>query len=330
VVVVFGSINLDFVARVDRLPQSGETVLGRWFGTSPGGKGANQALAARLAGADVALYAVVGNDALAIDALANLRAHGVDLGGIARAKTHTGVALISVDAKGENAIAVVAGANAQADASIVPDARLDPGAVVVMQLETPLAAVTAVATRAHERGARVLLNAAPAARLPLALFEAIDVLVVNRGEAAAIADALDMPPSPAAFARALSRRFDVAAIVTLGPRGAVAIVDQRCYRVPAPAVDVVDAVGAGDAFVGALASALDRGAPWPRALAEAVAAGTLACTSSGAQTSLPSREAIGRLASDVEARMGCAVTGVTRSSGAARTRTGTRRRQPRH
>ncbi len=302
-VIVFGSVNLDLVAAAERLPRAGETILGTSFAMNPGGKGANQALAARRAGADVALYAAVGDDAFAHAALARLRAEGVDLGGVVTDSAPTGVALIGVDAKGENCITVVPGANAHAHAAIVPDTALGPNTTVVLQLETSLKAVAGVASRAHARRARVLLNAAPAARLPVALIRALDVLIVNQREAAAIAGVLDAPTGPTAFARALTRRFGIATIVTLGKRGALAAFEERRYQIPSPEIAVVDSVGAGDAFVGVLAAALDRGAPWPRALAEAVAAGSLACTARGAQSALPKRAAIDKLASTIESHI---------------------------
>jgi ribokinase len=276
VVVVFGSVNIDLVARVERLPRAGETVLATSFTTSPGGKGANQALAARRAGASVALYAAVGDDAFAATALANLRAEGVDLRGVATVNAPTGVAMIDVGAKGDNFITVAAGANADARAAMVPDSALGPDATVLLQLETPLRAVASVASRARARRARTILNAAPAARIPAALIAALDVLIVNQREAAVIANVLDLPSGPTAFARALSRKFAVATIVTVGRRGAIAAVGDSRYVVPAPQVDALDSVGAGDAFVGALAAALDRRNEWPRALASAVAAGSLA------------------------------------------------------
>ena len=302
-VVVFGSINVDLVARVDRLPRAGETVLGSSFASSPGGKGANQALAARRAGADVALHGAVGADAFAQTALAGLRREGVDLTGVMTVEASTGVALIDVDAKGENCITVVAGANAHARAAQLSDSKLGVTSTVVMQLETPLAEVATVAARARSLGARTILNAAPAARLPAALLSAIDALVVNQREATLIADVLEMPSGPTAFARAMTRKFQIAAIVTLGRRGAIAAAGDRRYQIPAPDVAVVDSVGAGDAFVGALAAALDRHASWPRALANAVAAGSLACTAHGAQEALPHIDAIESLAAGIELRI---------------------------
>ena len=186
-VVVFGSVNLDLVARVARIPAPGETIAGRTLATLPGGKGANQALAARAAGAAVAMYGAVGADTFAAAALANLRAAGVELDGVATFAGATGVALINVADDGENAITVIPGANALARADAVPDGRLSRGVTLLMQLEVPVAQVASLAARARARGARVVLNAAPAVPLPDALLSAIDVLVVNESEAAAYA-----------------------------------------------------------------------------------------------------------------------------------------------
>lgn len=305
-IVVFGSINLDLVARVSRMPQPGETLAGSAFAMFPGGKGANQALAARRAGAQVAMYGAVGRDAFAEPALASLAAAGVALDGVARVDAPTGVALIHVDARGENAITVVAGANGEAAAARVPAAAMPASTTLLMQLEVPLAEVGAVAAAAT--AARVVLNAAPAQPLPAALLDLLDVLVVNEHEAAAIGAALGLPASAEGFADALRERHGCAVVVTQGAAGALASTAEGVYRVPAPPTEVVDTTGAGDAFCGALAAALDRGSAWPRALAEAIAAGSLACRRAGAQPSLPAWDAIAALADDIETS-----GGVTRS-----------------
>ena len=302
-IVVFGSINLDLVARVSRLPHPGETLAGESFAAHPGGKGANQALAARRAGAHVALVGAVGNDDFAPPALCGLTEAAVDLTRVRRVNAATGVGMIHVDARGENSITIVAGANEHADASAVPDSLLVPGTTVLLQLEVPLRATLALATRAHASGARVILNAAPWRPLPLAVFSSLDVLVANEIEAAAIAVALHMPSEPHALAGALFRRFGCATVVTLGAQGALAVADGTLHRAPAPVVDVVDTTGAGDAFTGVLAAALDRGLPWGRALAAGIAAGSLACTAAGAQTALPAATAIDALAVTVESEL---------------------------
>jgi ribokinase len=299
-IVVFGSINLDLVARTERLPHPGETITGLSFAMLPGGKGANQAIAARRAGADVAMAGAVGTDVFAAAALAGLIAAGVDIAWVQRNPGPTGIALIHVEASGQNAITVVPGANAKALAANVPDAALGTGTTVALQLEVPVVAVRHFATRARRCGARVVLNAAPAQALPPALLAAVDVLIVNAIEAATIATALDLPHAPEAFAAAMHRGHGCAAVVTLGRRGVAGVVDGNLITATAPAVDVVDTTGAGDAFAGALVAALDRRAAWPRAIAEGVAAGSLACTVAGAQPGLPTAAAIRHLAGIVE------------------------------
>ena len=294
-IVVFGSINLDLTARVPHLPRAGETLLGSAFSTCAGGKGANQALAARRAGSMVALHGAVGRDAFADASLALLRHDGVDIDGVRVLDAPTGVALIHVDSEGQNTITVVPGANGLVEGAWVPASTLGPTSIVLMQLETPHAEVLALATRARAAGARVILNAAPARRLAPELLAQVDVLVVNESEAAVLGSSR----SPEVFATEFVARFGAAIVVTLGASGLLAASRDIQVRLPAPQVAVVDTVGAGDALVGALAAALDRGAPWPRALREGLAAGSLACTRRGAQTSLPWRDEIAALADTI-------------------------------
>lgn len=266
-VIVFGSINLDLIARGPAIPRPGETLLGTTFVTMPGGKGANQALAARRAGAQVAMAGAVGRDAFADAALANVAASGIDLRWLARVDASTGVALINVDAGGENAITVVPGANARAVASQVPDDALVPGNTLLMQLEVPMAEVESLARRARPRGVRVILNGAPAAPLATSLLADVDFLVVNEHERAACV------PSG----------HDVAVLLTSGAQGASLGWNGMRFNEAPPAVDVVDTTGAGDALCGAFAAALDRGLSPPEALRAGVHAGAHACTHEGAQ-----------------------------------------------
>ena len=302
-IVVFGSINLDLVARVGRLPRPGETLAGHAFSISPGGKGANQALAAHRAGADVALFGAVGRDAFAAPALALLREAGVRLDGVLQVDAPTGVALIQVEDSGENAITVVAGANAHAAADCVPDRLLDASTTLLLQLETPANEGLALARRVRARGGRVMLNPAPSAPLDPGWLDVIDVLVANEHEAATLARAFGLPEAAGGFAAALSSRHDIVAIVTLGAKGALAAARNVRHSVPALPVRCIDTVGAGDAFVGAVAAALDRGTAWPQALAQGAAAGALACTRDGAQPSLPDASAILAAAATLELRV---------------------------
>jgi ribokinase len=293
-VVVFGSINLDLVTRVARFPAPGETVGAASFATYPGGKGANQALAAARAGAQVRLYGTLGNDAFADAALALLAAGGVDLDGVKRAAAATGCATILVDAQGENCIAVASGANALADPEAVPDSMLGSGTILVLQQEVAAEANAALIARARRRGARIVLNAAPARPLSLELLRQVDVLVVNETEAAALAAQHGWPAAAHAFAAAAiaAAAPSFVVVVTQGKDGAVAASGTETIRVHAPDVDVIDTTGAGDAFAGALAAAIDARASLEDALRAAVVAGSLACTAAGAQSALPRREAI--------------------------------------
>lgn len=268
---VVGSVNLDMVATAPRLPRPGETVTDASFAIHPGGKGANQALAARRLGADVALIARVGTDANSGPALELLRRDGVDLDRSYRDREHpTGVALIVVDHDGENQITVAPGANRHLNPG---DLDLTGFDAVVAQLEVPLETVEAAA-RATE--SLFVLNAAPVRELPGGLLEACGVIVVNEGERTALDDALS--------------GTDAIVVTTLGPRGARA--HRRTEEIghaSAPAVNAIDTVGAGDAFTAALTVALCEGRKIGDALAWACGAGALAATRRGAQPSLPSR-----------------------------------------
>lgn len=283
VILVFGSINVDVVVPVPFLPTPGETVLGGDYALLPGGKGANQALAACRAGAAVMLAGAVGNDAFAALALEGLRRDGVDLALVRRVERPTGVAAIMVGARGENLIAVAPGANREAAAAGVPDSALGPGTVLVCQMEVPARETWALIRRARAAGARTVLNLAPAAPIDSALFAEIDILVANAGEAATLG------ADPAA----LARRLRQALVVTSGGAGSTAfLADGGRIDTPALAIDPIDTTGAGDTFVGVLATGLDERLPLAAALRRASAAAGLACLARGAQTAMPGRAAI--------------------------------------
>ncbi|MBM3488570.1 MAG: ribokinase [Alphaproteobacteria bacterium] len=291
-IVVFGSINVDLVIRVAAQPRPGETVLAPGYRLVPGGKGANQALAARRAGAEVKMYGAVGDDGFATVALGGLRAAGVDLTGIAVVAQPTACAAITVDAAGENQIAVASGANLAARADQVPDAVLGPGTTLVLQLEVALEETARLIARAKARGTRVVLSAAPARALPAALLAGVDLLLVNRIEAVMLAEAACLGGADATgAATALARAFGPTVVVTLGGEGARAVTAAGITRVPSLPITPVDTTGAGDAFAGVLAAALDRGHPLAEALRRASVAGALACLEEGAQT-LPDAAAI--------------------------------------
>ncbi|MBO6754886.1 MAG: ribokinase [Roseibium sp.] len=297
-ITVFGSINLDLVVSVPRLPGPGETVSGPDHQSFAGGKGANQALSARRAGADVAMVGAVGNDAFADLALANLRLSGVDLSGVRALDGATGLALIGVEDSGENQIIVASGANARVDAEWL-DGRLTPGAWLLVQGEVRVDQIETAMTAARRAGTKVFFNPAPVPGSSLkALLDLTDVLVVNEGEARDVAEALDLPADPEAFAAAFAAK-DRIAVVTLGGAGAVACSRERTIRCRPPAIDVVDTTGAGDAFCGALAAALDAGLNLDLGVRRAVAAGALACQVTGAQSSAPDAKAISDMAGNV-------------------------------
>ncbi|MEO8538075.1 MAG: PfkB family carbohydrate kinase, partial [Betaproteobacteria bacterium] len=215
---------------------------------------------------------------------------GVALDRVDAVESATGVALIHVDDRGENCITVIAGANGRARAAHVPDTMLTPATTLLMQLELPLAEVAMLARRARARGARVVLNAAPASASARDLLDDIDVVIVDDGEAARLAaDAGDAWVA----CRALAAGARIA-VVTLGRNGALHATRAVVQHQRATPVDVVDTVGAGDAFTGALVAALDRGDDLARAVREGVAAGSLACLAAGAQRALPARDAIVR------------------------------------
>ena len=260
-IAVVGSINLDLVARAERLPRPGETLTDATFERIPGGKGANQALAAARLGAHVRLVGAVGDDPFADEALALLRAGGVDLTGVRCVREPTGVALILVGGDGENEIVVAPGANRSAAAG-----QLDGVDAVLCQLEIPVATVTDAARRASF----LCLNAAPARALPEDLLAEVDLLVVNRYEREAVG------------------RFDGLTAVTLGAEGAVLLEGgEEVARAAPPPVQAVDGTAAGDAFTACLLVSLLEGREREEALRRACAAGALAAARPGAQPSLP-------------------------------------------
>jgi ribokinase len=293
-IVVLGSLNMDLVVTVPYLPRPGETVLGRQFGTYPGGKGANQAVAAARLGGHVAMVGRVGADHFGPALIENLESNGVDATGIARdPDTTTGAALIYVEDSGQNMIAVAPGANARLDSADAQRAvdRLRPGDVLVMQLEIPVTVVNQAVQSARQMEAFVLLNAAPAQRLEPGLLSQVDQLVVNEREAQALVDQGD-PSTAAAAVRAMGPRI---VIVTLGPSGSLFCDATGVHRVEPFPVTAIDSTGAGDAFVGALAVGMARGLETATAIRFANAAGAAASTSLGAQAALPRLDDLRRL-----------------------------------
>jgi ribokinase len=284
VVLVVGSANVDFVVRTPHIPRPGETVLGTDLLVAPGGKGANQAVAAaRAGGASTTFVCAMGPDGFAGVLTQSLVQADVALIAVPSDRP-TGAALITVSDDGENAIAVAPGANMALTADALPD--LGGTDWLLLQLETPIATVDACARAARAAGVRVMLNAAPALPLPHGLLASIDVLVVNEEELVVIAG------SRGSIAERLARLGVPTAIVSLGARGCCALADGALLVQPAFPVIPVDTTAAGDAFCGGLVAALSRGAALAQALREAAAAGALATTVPGAQTSIPTRSAV--------------------------------------
>lgn len=286
-ILVVGSANLDFVVRAPHVPAPGETVLGGEFATYPGGKGANQAVAAARAGAKTRMLVAFGDDAYAAPIEASLREAGVQLD-IVRDERPTGTAFIVVAESGENAITVASGANAGLRREHLPS--LASVSHLLLQLETPLDVVEACAKAAQAAGVRTILNAAPARPLTGGLLGAVDVLIVNEGELAMLAGD-----------GSLRQRLDALAVetvvVTLGARGCCARAGRLYLVQPAFPVEAVDTTAAGDTFCGAFAAALAEQGDLAAALRFAAAAAAIACTRAGAQTSIPAREEIDALLS---------------------------------
>ncbi|WP_069811307.1 ribokinase [Streptomyces sp. TP-A0874] len=293
--LVVGSANADLVVGVDRRPAAGETVLGTDLTVHPGGKGANQAVAAARLGARVALLARVGDDEHGRLLLDSQRAAGVDTVGVLVGTSPTGVALIVVDPQGDNSIVVSPGANARlTPADIRAASSLLAGArVVSTQLEIPLETVCEV-VRAAGPETRVVLNLSPAAPLPAEVLAACDPLVVNEHEARELLDghAAARSEEPAVWASALLSRGLRSVVVTLGPAGALAATREGTVLVPSPTVEAVDTTGAGDAFTGGLAWRLASGDDLETAVRYAVRVGAAAVTRPGAQRSFPGPDAL--------------------------------------
>ncbi|MBT3535879.1 MAG: ribokinase [Rhodospirillaceae bacterium] len=289
-IITFGSIGLDIVQSVRDLPRPGETVLTGDYAMLPGGKGANQALAAARAGGDVSFVASIGDDDFGQRALGNLVSAGIDVSGVARAGRPTACATISVDSAGENQIVVSSGANLETTA-----AQLHPqaGDLVLQQMEIRPGEIWAGIDGATEAGARTILNAAPFQSIPPASLAKLDVLIVNEVEAAMLAEDLALDGTNLRQTCALvQRRFDLTVVLTLGGDGALALDELGTWQAGALAIQAIDTVGAGDAFVGAFVAAMAEGKALAECLRWGSVAGGLACLYPGAQDGVPKRPVI--------------------------------------
>ena len=298
-IVVLGSLNMDLVIRAPRHPQSGETVTGSAYHTFPGGKGANQAVAAARLGKQITMIGCVGPDAFGDTLITNLLANGVDAACIDRSAGETGVALITINDAGENTIVLAPGANARMSPEFVVRHRgaIAAASALLLQLEVPLPAVEAAAELAHQHGVPVILNPAPARSLSAGLLRRVTYLIPNEHEAALLTGLPTGTDEEAAAAALALRGAGVGAVIlTLGERGALVLTAREQVTVPSFPVSVVDTTAAGDAFVAAFTVALTEGRQPVEAATWGCAAGALACTALGAQPSLPRRWAVSRLA----------------------------------
>ncbi len=291
-VLAIGSLNMDLVARCERLPERGQTIMGRDFFTAPGGKGANQAVAAARLGARVSMAGCVGRDAFAEALVAGLRAAGIRTDDVVPVERPTGTALITIDATGANTIVVISGANLACDAALADRALARAGGpgILLLQHEIPAEANARAVQEARRAGWFVMLNPAPARPIPTGLLSLVDLLTPNETEAAAIAGRPVANRADAlAAARTLRAMGARAVVVTLGGDGAIYCDAAAAWHCPAAAVQAVDTTAAGDAYIGALAAALAESKPLPECLGFAAAAAGLAVTRLGAQPSLASR-----------------------------------------
>lgn len=296
---IIGSINADLSVGVERHPRPGETILGTGGQLSPGGKGGNQALAAARQGAETMMIGAIGSDSHADAATRLLREAGVNLNHVVTVPGPTGLAIVAVDADGENNIIVVPGANARLTPDHIKAAHeaLGTCTVAVIQGEIPAETITFASATLERLGVRQILNLAPVLSLPFSVLERSDPLVVNEHEAAQILAAAHtgvLPFTPAEesghgpkLAAALVKTGIKSAIVTLGAAGAALATNQGVIQIEAPEVKATDTTGAGDAFVGALAAAVAHGADLPTACKQAVRVAAFSVQGHGAQNSYP-------------------------------------------
>lgn len=291
-ITVLGSINLDLIGQVARFPAPGETVAGTGFTSSPGGKGANQALAARRAGSEVRLVGAVGDGQMGTAALEFLAADGVDLASVHHLDGPQGTAMIMVDQRGENIIGIFPGANARltdqdADVAVRSMGHAD---ILILQQEVPQAATTRALELARSRNIRSILNIAPFLETTPLVAKSADILIANESEFALLAG--QQPKNWDSALDQWARSHKQTILVTLGANGAIAASPDAVVHIPALEIEAIDTVGAGDTFVGYFASGLDLGRGLTEAMRQGAVAASLACTRVGAQPSIPWANAV--------------------------------------
>lgn len=294
-ILVIGSSNTDMTAKTHALPRPGETVLGGVFTMGAGGKGANQAVAAQRLGGEVQFICKVGQDLFGDNAVSQYKAEGLDVSGILRSSLPSGVALIYVDDHAENCIVVASGANgdlSEADIDLSREAIVNCG-ILLLQLETPIPSVLKAAKMAHEAGATVVLNPAPACPLPEELFRYIDLFIPNETELSTFSGLpVDNAEQAQQAAAAMQEKGVGKIIVTMGSKGALICESGPTDFVPAHKVKAVDTTAAGDTFCGALCVAVSEGKSLKEAVEFACAASALTVQKMGAQNSIPFRKDI--------------------------------------
>lgn len=289
-IAVIGSINMDYSVGVSQLPGKGETITAKTFYHASGGKGANQAVAAKRLGADVYMIGAIGKDGIGRQLYAQLEKEGIKLEGIKYGGQNTGTALITVDAEGNNTIVVYPGANADLDEDwiIKNKSVVEKAEYIILQLEIPMKTVESAVKLARQYDRRIILNPAPAAVIPDEVYGMIDIITPNETELAALSNTSDIE----AGARWLLNKGVKNIVVTLGEKGCFYLSGSESYYMPAYPVNAIDTTAAGDAFNGALAVALGEGKTWKEALEFANRAGALTATRKGAQDALPLRDEI--------------------------------------
>lgn len=295
-ILVVGSLNADLVVRAPRFPAPGETISGEDLAIIPGGKGANQAVAAARQGAQVSMLGRVGSDSFGPTLTNNLQQNHVDTTYVLTDKSATGTAIIVVDANGQNSIVLSPGANGKVAPPDVDAFSFQDADMLLLQFEIPLETVIHAASLAHQNGLRVILNPAPARPIPDSLLADVDLLVPNESELQLLSgQPVTDTDSAKSAAQAVLEKGVKTVIVTLGANGALLVTDEKVTHIPTLKVEVVDTTAAGDAFIGGLAAALLKGKSLEEAVRYGNASGALAATKFGAQPSLPTRDEVERL-----------------------------------